>query len=710
MQKKNIMNYKTICLIATTCLTLCCCTNQEKMNNNPLMQPYETPYGVPPFDEIKNEHFIPAIKAGIEKHNKEIEAIVNNSEEPNFENTILPFDKAGEDLDRAVIAFYCIMENNTNDTIQQLAQEIMPLLSMHSDEISMNDALFTRIKKVYFNRDKSNLDNDQIKTVERYYEDFVLSGADLLPNDKEILKEINSELSKLYLTFGDNLLAETNDFKLYIDNEADLAGLPQGVIDQAAAEAKNSGHEGKWLFTTKKPSVIPFLQFAENRDLREKLYRGYYMRGNNDNKYDNKEIINKIVNLRVRKAHLLGYDNFGQYQVSKNMAKSEVVAHDFIYDIYKEALKVAKDEVKEMQKIIKKEGGKFDLASWDWWYYAEKVRKEKYNLDENELKPYFQLENVRDGMFLLTTKLYGLQFELLKDIPTYHPDVEVFKISEANGDLVGLLYLDYFPRESKGQGAWCSTLRDGTTDKDGNRVYPIATITCNFTQPTGDLPALLSFDETETLFHEFGHAIQGLFSYNKYSRISGNFPRDMVELPSQIMENWCSEPQMLKMYAKHYKTGEAIPDELIEKIVKSNTFNTGFNTTELLAAALLDFEWNTMPKEKNVDVNKFEADYLKSIGLIDQILPRYRSTYFSHIFSSDGYSAGYYVYTWAEVLDKDAFEAFKESGDIFNQEIAGKFRNYVLTNIGQDDPMAQYVKFRGKEPSNEPYLKSRGLK
>ncbi|MDR2083741.1 MAG: M3 family metallopeptidase [Bacteroidales bacterium] len=704
---------KLFILTLAICVSFVACKNQKTEKNidmnNPLLQTYETPFEVPPFDKIKTEHYLPAVKAGIEKHNKEIAAIINNSEAPNFKNTILAFDKSGEDLNRVCAAFFCILSNNIDDDIQALAQEISPMLSLHGDEISLNEKLFNRIKTVYETRNECGLDRYQIRVVEKYYDDFVRNGANLSPQDKETLKDINGKLSMLFLQFDENLLSETNNFKMYIENEDDLAGLPDNVIAAAAIAAKNDGSEGKWLFTTKKPSMLPFLQFSQKRDLREKLYKAYYMRGNNNNENDNKTIIQDITTLRVRKAKLLGYNSFADYQISNNMAQKTTTVLDFILDIWSPALDVAKQELKDLQKISNKEGNKFKLESWDWWYYAEKLRKEKYDLDENELKPYFRLENVRDGMFYLSNKLYGITFTKLEGIPVYLPEVEVFEVKEANGDHVGLLYLDYFPRPGKGQGAWCSGLREGGADINGKRIYPIVTITCNFTEPTGDLPALLTFDETETLFHEFGHALHGLFSYSPYSRISGDMPRDMIELPSQILENWCSEPEMLEIYATHYETGEVIPNALIKKIQKTSTFNTGFNTTELLAATLLDLAWHNRMGVDKVDVNSFEKNSMTNYGLIPEILPRYRSTYFGHIFSGDGYAAGYYVYTWAEVLDKDAYQAFVESGDIFNKDLAAKFRKYILTECGNDEAMIQYFNFRGKEPSSVPYMKSRGL-
>ncbi|MDD4142625.1 MAG: M3 family metallopeptidase [Bacteroidales bacterium] len=699
---------KILVICAAACLCMVACKN-EKTVENPFLKPYDTPYGVPPFDVIKLEHFMPAFQVAMEKHNREIDAITKNRAVPDFENTILAFDKSGEDLDRVSLAFYCLVSNDINDKIQALAEELSPIMSKHYDEITLNSALFAKIKEVYDTRNDRGLDPYQIRTIEKYYEDFTRNGANLSPEDKEKLKEINSNLAAACLKFDNNLLAETNNFKMFLTNPEDLAGLPANVVDAAALAAKNEGKEGQWLFTVKKPSMLPFLQFSSNRDLREKLYRGYFMRCNNDNEYDNKALINEITDLRVEKAKVLGFQSFAEYNISKNMAKTPKAVFDFINSIWYPALEVAKQERDEMQTMIIKDSDKFQLASWDWWYYAERIRQQKYDFDESVLKPYFSLENVRNGMFLLSNKLYGINFKKLDNIPVYHPDVEVFEVTEADGSLVGLLYLDYFPRAGKGQGAWCSELRNGGADIDGNRIYPIMTITCNFTEPTETEPALLTFDETETLFHEFGHALQGLFSYSPYSRLCGNMPRDMVELPSQVMENWCSEPEMLKLYAKHYKTGEVIPDELIEKIQNSATFNTGFNTTELLAATLLDLNWNNRVRTGKVNVNSFEKNYLKNEGLIDEILPRYRSTYFSHSFTGDGYAAGYYVYTWAEVLDKDAFNAFKESNDIFNQELAAKFRKYILTECGNDEPMTQYRNFRGQDPDNTPYLKARGL-
>ncbi len=685
------------------------CKNSSN-RENPFLSVYDTPYQVPPFDKIKTEHFMPAMEKGMAEHNAEIEAITNNADEPDFNNTILALDKSGELLTKVRLVFGNLRSANTNDGLQAVARQITPKLTSHSDNIMLNMALFNRIKMVYEKRNEMSLNSSQIRVVEKYYEDFIRNGAGLSAEDQEKLKEINQELSMLSLKFGENLLKETNNnFKLIVERQEDLAGLSQGVIEGAAITAKDMGMEGKWVFTPQKPSLLPFLQFAENRELREKIYKGYFMRGDNGDSFDNKDIIRKMVTLRANKAKLLGFDNHAKFVVDVNMAKTNDNVYGFLNKLWSPALARAKSELAEMQQIINKEGGNFKLASWDWWFYAEKLRKEKYDLDESELSPYFKLENVRDGMFWVATQLYGITFEKLTDVPVYHPDVEVFKVSEKDGSHVGLLYLDYFPRSSKRVGAWCSSFRRAAYDGD-KRIHPISTIVCNFTKPTNELPSLLTWDETNTLFHEFGHALHGLFADGKYQRTAGVVPRDYVELPAQIMENWAAEPEVLQVYARHYSTNEIIPDNLIEKIQKSSYFNQGFNTVEYLSAAFLDMDWHTITSETILDdVNSFENTSLQKIGLIEEIIPRYRSTYFGHIFDG-GYSAGYYVYYWAGQLDADAFYAFKESGDIFNKDLAQKFRQNCLAWCGEDEGMVQYRKFRGKDPVIEPLLERLGLK
>ena len=702
---------KSFILIFALGMLILSCQNQKNESQtdmeNPFFREWTTPYGVPPFDEIKVEHFLPAVKEGIQQREAEVNAIVENSAEPTFENTILALDKSGELLGKVTGTFYPLSSANTNDEMQALAREISPIMTQHRDNISLNPELFQKIKSVYERRNDLGLDKEQMRATEKYYKDFVRGGANLSAEDQAKLRTLNEELSKLSLEFGENLLAETNrNFKLVVDNEADLAGLPEDVIARAADDAKAAGEEGKWVFTLAKPSMLPFLQYAENRDLREKLYRGYFMRGDNDNEHDNKEIIKNIVKLRDERAKLLGFGNHAEYIIDVNMAKTPEAVYEFLMQLWEPAIEMAKKDRDEMQAIINREGGNFKLASWDWWYYAEKLRKQKFDLDEAALKPYFSLDNAKKGLFYVVERLYGLKLEP-RDWPTYHEEAEVYEVLEADGSKLGVMYMDFHPRDGKRVGAWSTSFRSATY-RNGERIPRIGSIVMNFTRPSGDTPALLSFEEVSTFFHEFGHALHGLFADGPYDRTAGNVPRDFVELPSQVMEHWAAEPEVLKVYALHYQTGEPIPDELIEKLEKSGTFNQGFETGEFVAAALLDMDYHTTENPVIEDVRAFEKAAMDNIGLIDEILPRYRSTYFSHIFSG-GYSAGYYVYYWAGVLDTDAFYAFKETGDIFNQEVAAKFRT-LLEKCGADDGMTVYKNFRGKEPSIEPYLEKKGLK
>ena len=682
--------------------------SSNPMKNNPLLQEYNTPFQTPPFDEIKTEHFMPAVREAMDQHRAEIDAIVNNQEAPTFENTVAAYDRAGDLLSRVTAAFFTLNRSDTNEELQALAREITPELTKHRNEIQLNPVLFERIDCLYQKRDSLDLDAQQMRTLEKYYDDFVRGGAALSDEDKEILKDINTQLSNLSLQFGQNLLAETNDFKMVVENVEDLAGLPESNVRAAASLAESLGMDGKYVFTPNKPSWIPFLQYVHNRDLREKLYKGYYMRGDNNNANDNKEIIEQIVNLRVRRAKLLGFDTYADFVLVNNMAKTPEAVFSFLERVWEPALRVAKEELAAMQKIADREGAGFKLESWDWWYYAEKLRKEKYDLDENEIRPYLKLENVRDGLFYVANNLYGLTFERRTDIPLYNPSVETFEVKDKDGSHLAVLYLDYPTRAGKNAGAWCSGLRGYRKNADGTEQFPLVTVTTNFPASVDGEPVLLSWDEAETLFHEFGHALDGFFGRGDYDRICGALPRDMVELPSQINEHWAIQPAVLKEYALHYQTGEPMPEELIERLVNSSHFNQGFMTVEFIAAALLDMEWHSAAEEQEYDVNEFEKNALKKYGLIDEILPRYRSTYFSHIFNG-GYAVGYYVYLWAEILDADAFDAFKETGDIFDRETAGKFRKYILTEGGWDEPMKQYIRFRGSEPNEIPLLRNRGL-
>lgn len=680
---------------------------QVKEEVNPFFTEYKTPFQVPPFSLIKIEHYLPAFEKGIADQQVEIDAITNNTAAPTFINTIDAFDKSGKQIKKVSSVFYSLNSANTNPEMQALNRKIAPLTTKHRDNISLNDKLFQRIKVVYQDMSKSKLNADQKRVVDKYYKDFIRSGANLNETDKIKLRDLNQKLSVASIKFNEDLLAENNtNFKLVIDSKADLDGLPEASITAATDDAKKAGIEGKWIFTLQKPSMLPFLQYAKNRALREKLYRGYFMRGNNNNEYDNKELVLTIMNLRSEKAKLLGFKTHAEYVISNNMALTPEKVYTFLEDIMKPAQEVAKRDRDEMQKIIAREGGTFKLEPWDWWYYTEIVRKEKYNLEESELRPYFALENVRDGMFTVANKLYGITFKKMTNCPVYLPEVEAYEVKDEKDSHLGVLYLDYHPRPGKRVGAWCGRFRSQYYE-NGKKITPVVTIVCNFTPPSGNAPSLLSWDEVSTLFHEFGHGLHGLFTDGKYERTAGSLQRDMVELPSQIMENWAAEPEVLKMYAKHYITGKVMPEELMNRLMNSMKFNEGFNTVEYVAASLLDLDWHSFTEPQKVDVINFEKESMKKMGLMEEILPRYRSTYFSHIIG--GYDAGYYVYLWAAVLDADAFQSFVDSKDLYNKQIAAKFRKYILTEGGSDEGMVQYLKFRGQEPSREPLLNKRGL-
>lgn len=717
---KNLKLKKSIILFGILCAVVMLFVNSSKAEKkageevltktiteakNPFFEEWKTPFGVPPFDQIKDEHFIPAFKKGMETEIKEIDAIVNNTEAPTFENTLVAMEKTGELLNKASRIFFHLNDADTSDTRQAIANDVTPLLSKHRNSISLNEKLFQRVKTVHEDKDKLNLNLEQKKLLEETYKAFVRSGANLKPEEKERVKKINEELSVLGLKFSNNLLSETNGFKMYIEKEEDLAGLPQPVKNAAAAAAERDGQKGKWLFTPHRPSWTPFLQYSTRRDLREKLYKGYIMRGDNNNEFDNKKIIAKMAALRVKKANIMGYKTHADFRLEVNMAKTPKNVYDFLNQIWEPALKMAKNERKTMQAMIDKEGGKFKLESWDWWYYTEKLRKQKYALDDALLKPYFQVDNVMQGAFYVANKLYGLKFVEKTDLPKYHKDVKVFEVLEADGTHLGVLYTDYFYRSSKSGGAWCGSLQS-QSNIGGKKKHPIVYNVCNFPPPVGDRPSLITFENASTLFHEFGHALHVLFNKTTYPGIA-RVPRDFVELPSQVMEHWCAHPDVLKVYAKHYKTGEVIPQDLVDKLEKSSHFNQGFITLEYLAASFLDMNWHTLTEAKEVDTNKFESDYLNKIGLIPEIIPRYRSTYFSHIIG--GYDSGYYAYIWAEVLDCDAFEAFKETS-LFDQKTAKSFRDNVLAAGGREDAMVMYKRFRGAEPKIDGLLKKRGLK
>lgn len=680
----------------------------SKTTQNPFFTEWKTPYQTPPFDRIKEDHYLPAFEEGMKQQQQEIAAIVANTAPPTFENTVVALDNSGALLTKVSNVFFNMTSANTNDSLQSIAKRLAPMLSKHHDDILLNEKLFQKIKAVYQQKDQLGLDAEQNMLLEKYYKDFVRGGADLNEAQKAQLRRINEELSVLSLQFGDNVLKEDNTFQLVIEQDADLAGLPDNVRTAAAEAAKERGKEGKWVFTLHKPSLIPFLQYSEKRDLRERMLKAYINRGDNNNEFDNKKILARIAALRVKKAKLLGYKTHADFVLEENMAKTPEAVYNLLNQLWEPALTMAKKEANELQSMIYADGHNFKLAPWDWWFYAEKVKKAKYDLDEEMLRPYFKLENVIAGVFMVANRLYGITFDERKDIPTYHPDVKAFEVKEADGSHVAILFVDYFPRASKRGGAWMSEYRQ-QFKLDGRKITPVICNVGNFSKPTADKPSLLSFEEVSTLFHEFGHALHGLLSNCTYQRLSGtNVARDFVELPSQIMENWASEPAVLKMYAKHFETGEAIPDELIEKIKNSSKFNQGFATVEYLATAFLDMDWHTLTDTVEVDPIAFETQSLNRIGLIPEIVVRYRSPYFRHIFAG-GYSAGYYSYIWAEVLDADAFQAFKETS-IFDQERAQAFRDNILARGGTEDPMVLYRRFRGAEPTIDALLEKRGLK
>lgn len=689
---------------AMTCM-VCACSQQSTESENPFFSEFQSPYGSPDFDRIQLADYEPAFLKGIEQQNQEIKAIVENPEAPTFENTIVALDNSGEILNRVSGVFFALTSADTNDELMALESKIAPMLSEHSDNIYLNEALYQRVAKVC-EQEKSGaiqLTTEQHYLLEKYRKAFERSGAALDKEKQARLREINKELSTLTIDFSNHVLADNNAFKLVVDKQEDLAGLPEAVIAGAASEAEAQGEKGKWVFTLQESSRTPLLQYAQNRELRKQIYQAYTSLGNRSNENDNKEILKKILTLRVEKAQLMGYDTYAAYVLADNMAKTPENVLDFLHNLWGYSIQNAKKEAAELQQIMDKEGKGEKLEAWDWWYYAEKLRQQKYNLNEDEIKPYFSQEDVQKGLFYVVNKLYGITLTPTDTVPVYNKDVKTYIVNDADGSFLGLFYCDYMPRASKQSGAWMSNFRE---QKEG--VRPLIYNVASFTKPAGDTPSLLTIDEAKTMFHEFGHALHGMLSQCKYQGVSGTaVAQDFVELPSQIMEHWTVEPEVLKVYARHYKTGEVIPDELVAKIENQALFNQGFMTTELLAAALLDMEFHNLTTTEGLDVVAFEKQLMDKLGLIPQIAPRYRATYFRHIMG--GYDAGYYSYLWAERLDADAFEAFKEHG-IFDPATAKAFRQNILEKGGSDDPMKLYETFRGAQPSLEPLLKNRGLK
>ncbi|MBR2961980.1 MAG: M3 family metallopeptidase [Alistipes sp.] len=685
------------------------CQRAENETANPLFEEWNTPFGVPPFDKIKPSHFAPAFERAVAEHNAEIEAIVNCPDEPTFENTLLAYDRSGVMLSDVLNIFGMLCAAETNEELQQLEQQLMPAATSHQIAILLNDRLFERVRALYDDRKNQNYDAVQLRLLEKVYNDFVRSGALLPKEQKERLKAIDEQLAELSVRFGANVLAENNNYLLLLTSE-NVNGMPPTVLDVAREKAAELGESGKYAFTPHKPSMIPLLTYQPDRKYREEIYRAYLNRCNNGNEYDNKQIINDMVRLRCEKAKLLGYKNYAEYVTSDQMAGSPKAVYAMLDELWQPALDKAKEELDAMQAYFKEDytedGYKFE--PWDWWYYAEKVRQDKYDMKEDVIRPYLSLDNVRQGVFNLANRLYGITFRPIA-VPLYHNEVMPFEVLDADGSHLGVLYFDFHPREGKGQGAWCGYFREPRYDADNKFVSPVVGIVCNFTRPTATTPSLLTIDETQTLFHEFGHALHFLFSKVPYRQLL-SVEGDFVELPSQIMENWAFEEEMLRTYAVNYRTKEIIRPSLIDMIRNASHFNQGFMLTELLAAALTDMDIHSIEEcTEELDIDAFEYKSLyEQRELIPQIEPRYKYNYFAHIFSG-GYSAGYYFYLWAELLDKDAFEAFRESGDIFDRRTAAKFRNEILSQGGMRDGMTLYKAFRDTLPDKKAMLKGRGL-
>lgn len=703
--KKSIFCAAVVAAAAVSALTTSC----MKTESNPFLSEYTTEFQIPPFDQIKTEHYMPAFEEGIKQHNAEIEAIINNPETPTFENTILALDMSGKVLNKVAYVFFALCESDNDSVMTAISEKVYPMMSAHSDAMLMNDKLFQRVKAVYDKKDSLGLNTAQLRLLEKNYKNFVRSGALLNPEQKAELAQINQDLSPLFLSYNQNILQETNQWELVVENKEDLAGLPESSIAMAAEEAAKRGKEGKWVFTLHAPSRLPLLTYADNRTLREKMYKGYTSLASNDNEFNNSANINKILQLRAKKAQLLGFNSFADYALDDVMAKTVDAAEDLLMQIWKPAVKKVKEEVYDMQKYANKHKMNLTVEPWDYYYLAEKVKKEKFDINEDDVRPYFQVDSVRKGVFYVANQLYGITFTEMPNAPKYNPEVDVYEVKDREGKHLAVFMTDYFPRTTKRQGAWMSEFK-GASNVNGANERPIVFNVGNFTKPTADLPSLLTLDEVETMFHEFGHGLHGMMTRAEYPGQAGtNVDRDFVEFPSQINEHWAMEPEVLKVYAKHYKTDEVIPQELVEKLVASSKFNQGFATTELVGAALLDLEWHKLVPTEDIDVMAFEKSVAEKLGKPEEVQFRYRSPYFKHIFGDDHYASGYYTYLWAEVLDTDGFELFAEKG-IFDPATADAYRTNILEKGDSEDPMVLYKNFRGQTPNADALLRHRGLK
>ena len=697
---------KTVLIIAALCVIGIVLFKSLNMTpENPFFSEYNTPFNIPPFEKIQNSDYIPAFEEGIKQHNEEIEAICNNKAMPDFENTIVELDNAGQLLENVTYAFNGVYETISTPELQEIGSKVFPMMAAHSDAINLNERLFERIKQVYDNQAKFNLNKAQTRLLEKYYKEFVRNGALLSAEKKEELKQINEKLASLNLKFGDNIVNDTNKWKMVVENESDLAGLPESSIAVAAEEAEAAGMKGKWVFTLHSPSRLPFLTYADNRELRKEMYLAYINLANNNDENDNKQLINEILKLRSQKAQLFGFENYAAYQIAPVMAKTVKNAEDLLMQIWEPAVKKAHEEIVDMQKYVDNHGGNFKIEAWDYYYYAEKVKKERFEFDENDVRAYFPIENVRKGIFTLAERLYGITFKEVKDVPVYHPDVKVFEVFDKDSTHLATFMTDYYARAGKRQGAWMFVYQEANGTKN---IRPIVYNVGNFSKPTADSPSLLTLDDVETMFHEFGHGLHGMLTKTQYKGNAGtNVDRDFVEFPSQLNEHWMLEPELLKIYARHYQTDEVIPEHLVQKLVDSSKFNQGFMMTELVGAALLDLEWHKQIVTEDLDVAAFEQKVAEKLGMPKEIQFRYRSTYFNHIFSGDGYAAGYYTYLWAQVLDCDGYEVFQKHG-IFDPETAAKYQT-LLQSGNDEDPMVLYENFAGHKPEVGALLRDKGL-